>query len=172
MIELTLPYPLSANRYWQTRVLPGKSFAITHPSTEAKKYKKEIARIANAQGVKPILGQVQYELELYPHLPLDWKKRAKLDPVWWDMTVMCIDLDNARKVLLDALNGIAWTDDSMICHDEGWRMVPDGEARCVLRIKPYERAHPQMPMFERVELGTSAAIIPRTAIDRVLENPF
>lgn len=144
MIILTLPYPPSANRYWRTRVLPKQNVAVTYPSKEAKEYKAHVARLAMAACVKPIIGPVEYELELYPHLPLDWKKRAKRDPVWWDMTVQCIDLDNARKVLLDALNGIAWTDDSRIRKDPGEIMVPDGEARCVIRIKPYERAHPQM----------------------------
>lgn len=146
MITLTLPYPISANRYWRQRVMKGRNVAITYPSTEAKKYKREVAAIAQIHGVKPILGPVEYELELYPHLPLDWKKRVAIDPLWWDLTVQCIDLDNARKVLLDALNGIAWTDDSRIRKDPGEIMVPDGEARCVIRIKPYERSHPQLPL--------------------------
>lgn len=147
MIELTLPYPISANRYWRQRVLPGKQVAVTYPSTEAKQYKRQVAQIAMMQGVKPIVGPVEYELELYPHLPQDYARRARKDPVWWDLTVQCIDLDNARKVLLDALNGIAWSDDGFIRKDDGEIMVPDGEARVVIRIKAYTRAHPQLPLI-------------------------
>jgi len=146
-INLTLPWPVSSNRYWQSFVPKGMTRAIVHPSNEARIYKRQVKKIAQAAGVTPILGPIEYELELYPHLPLDWEKRVKLDPVWWDLTVQCMDLDNARKVLLDALNGIAWTDDSRIRKDPGEIMVPDGEARCVIRIKPYERAHPQVGLF-------------------------
>lgn len=43
MITLTLPYPVSANRYWQTRVIKpkgGKFYqAMTYVSTEAKEFK-------------------------------------------------------------------------------------------------------------------------------------
>lgn len=152
MITLTLPYPISLNAYLGRRVIPAiggrPRFVSYYLTKEAKVFKAECQRIAAAAGVKPILGPVQYEFELYPHLPLDWQKRARLDPVWWDLTVQCIDLDNARKVLLDALNGIAWTDDSRIRKDPGEIMVPDGQSRCVIRIKPYERAHPQVPLFD------------------------
>jgi crossover junction endodeoxyribonuclease RusA len=165
MIELVLPYPISANRYWRTRVIPGKSFASTYPSTEAKAYKREVAKIAQAHGVRMIAGPVECEIDLYPHLPLDWKKRAKLDPVWWDMTVQCMDLDNARKVMLDALNGIAWTDDSTIRKDGGEIMVPDGEARCVIRVRPYVREQPPLFSVDRYCAPPVKALV-------TAENPF
>jgi crossover junction endodeoxyribonuclease RusA len=171
--ELTLPYPISGNRYIGERVVarPGgkKPFTIHYLTAEAKEYKAECKRIAKAAGVKPILGPVEYEFELYPHLPQDWAKRARRDPVWWDLTVQCLDLDNARKVLLDALNGIAWTDDSRIRKDPGEIMVPDGHARCVLRIKPYERPHPQVSLFDRASLDLFAA---RTRAPALAEKPF
>lgn len=171
MITLTLPYPISLNRYQRNQVVrkAGRGeFVIPFPTKEAKAYKAEVKRIALALGVRPILGPVEYEFELYPHLPLDWRKRAKLDPVWWDLTVQCLDLDNARKVLLDALNGIAWTDDSRIRRDPGEIMVPDGDARCVIRIKPFERKHPQEALFSDAPL---IAHPPRKAIFAE-EKPF
>lgn len=174
MIELVLPYPISVNRYWRmqkVRRRTGVELIIPLPTSEGKKYKKEVARIATAQDVRPIIGPVEYELELYPHLPLDWKKRAKLDPVWWDLTVMCLDLDNARKVLLDALNGYAWTDDSRIRKDPGEIMVPDGEARCVIRVRPYVRAHPQVAMFD-VEPAVKRAPTMRVMPLHESGNPF
>lgn len=152
-IRLELPYPISANRYWRTfPYIPKgekKPRAVTVPSEEAKKYKADVRWLAKRQGCnEPLIGPVEYTLQLYPKLPLDWAKRARLDPVWWDMTVQCIDLDNARKVLLDALQGIAFTDDSRIRRDPGEIMVPDGEARCVITIKHYAREHPQVGLFE------------------------
>lgn len=150
MITLTLPYPISANRYWFTVVNKKTLRAMTFPSTEGKAYKKLVGRLAREQGIRqPLAGPIEVTYALYPHLPQDWAKRAKTDPVWWDLTVQCIDLDNCRKVVNDALNGVAWSDDGMIMHDPGTRMMPDGEARLVLTIKPYERAHPQEGLFER-----------------------
>ena len=149
-IQMQLPYPISNNRYLGRRVVPRKGgrghIAIEYLTAEAKEFKAECQRIAAHCGITPIVGPIEYELELYPKLPQDWRTRAKRDPAWWDMTVQCLDLDNCRKVLLDALNGIAWTDDSWICHDPGWRMPPVDRAMCILRVKPYERppAHAEM----------------------------
>lgn len=152
MIRLELPYPISANRYWRPVIIKGKAGAKGHitivPTADAKIFKQDVAWLASKQGLrKPIPGPVEVTLQLYPHRPLDWEKRAKADPLWWDMTVRCIDLDNARKVLWDALKGIAFEDDNMIRKDPGEIMIPDGEARVVLTIQPYQRAHPQAGLF-------------------------
>lgn len=172
-IELQLPYPISLNRYLGRRVLPGKGIAIDYLTAEAKAFKAEVQRIAAHAGVTPIIGPIEYELELYPHLPLDWRKRAKRDPAWWDMTVMCLDLDNARKVLLDALNGVAWTDDSWICHDPAWRMPPVGEAHCILRVKPYERAALPLPMMREVTMPLDLPVVHKERRELAMEaKPF
>ena len=47
-IRLKLPYPISANRYWRTRVA-GK-IAVTYVSAEAKSYKSIVAWMATAAG--------------------------------------------------------------------------------------------------------------------------
>lgn len=147
MTELVLPYPISANRYWNSFVPKGWTRALVVPSDEGKRYKRDVAKIAQAAGVKPLAGPIEVSYALYPALPQDWAKRAKINPQWWDTTVQCIDLDNCRKVVNDALNGVAWSDDRMIFRDPGARMIPDGEARLVLTIKPYERKHPQEGLF-------------------------
>jgi crossover junction endodeoxyribonuclease RusA len=145
-IRLVLPYPPSGNRYWRHAIVANHVQVYT--SKEAKAYKADIAWRARAAGIKPILGPIEYELALYPHRPQDWQKRVKLDPVWWDLTVQRLDLDNCRKVLLDALNGVCWTDDSKIMRDPGEVMIPDGEARVEITVRPYRRAHPQVGLFE------------------------
>jgi crossover junction endodeoxyribonuclease RusA len=78
------------------------------------------------------------DIQLYPKRPQDWAKRAAKDPDNWDDTVQCIDLDNARKILYDALKGIAFTDDGRVFEDTGKRMEPDGEARVVVTITPID----------------------------------
>lgn len=139
---LTLPYPLSANRYWTSFKLGNRM--MTAPSSEAKKYKRDVAILIRRAGItKPIQGRVRVGIELYPQRPQDWQKRAKRDPLTWDDDVRCIDLDNARKVLYDALKGLAFDDDKWVFEDHAKRMEPDGEARVVVMIEPIVMQSPQ-----------------------------
>ena len=137
-VVLTLPYPLSANRYWASRVakINGVLMPLTYVTADAKAYKQEVAWLAKAAGVrKPMLGRVGVDIQLYPMRPADWAKRAAKDPAGWDDTVRCIDLDNARKVLYDALKGVVFEDDKWVRQDSAERMEPDGEARVVVTVR-------------------------------------
>jgi crossover junction endodeoxyribonuclease RusA len=151
VITLTLPYPISANRYWTTRVVTPKGtrkpMAITHPSTEAQAYRRQVEQAAVLCAIgKPLAGRVRIDIALYPHRPQDWVKRARVAPLTWDDDVRCIDLDNANKVLLDALKGIAIEDDKWVRELHSQRMEPDGEARVVVTITPL--ALPASPQAE------------------------
>lgn len=143
-IRLSLPYPVSANRYWRSFVPRGHKRAIVTLSDEAKSYKSQVAWMAKAAGIRtPMAGRVHVEIYLYPKRPLDYAKRMKKNPDGWDDDVLCIDLDNARKVLYDALKGIAFDDDKWIFSDGGARMEPDGEARVEVVIRKIERSGQQ-----------------------------
>jgi crossover junction endodeoxyribonuclease RusA len=97
--------------------------------------------MAKAAGVlAPITGRVSIDVKLYPNRPQDFKKRQRDHGDAWDDTVMCIDLDNANKVLLDALKGVAIEDDKWVRSMTAERMEPDGEARVVVTIRRYVRA--------------------------------
>lgn len=134
MITLVLPYPISANRYWRP-VNMGKHITIV-PTKEAKAFKADIVRRARIAGItKPIDGRVRVEIDLYPQRPQDWAKRARANPTGWDDDVRCIDLDNATKVLFDALKGAAFGDDKFVFEYSAKRCEPDGVARCVVRIE-------------------------------------
>lgn len=137
MICLTLPWPVSANVYWRSFVPRGHKRPVITLSDEAKEYKAEVAGIVKAAGiVKPIPGRVCIWLRLYPARPKDWAKRQRRDPQGWDDSVRSIDLDNANKVLLDSLKGLAFEDDSWVRELHSARMEPDdGPARVVLAIK-------------------------------------
>lgn len=137
MIRLTLPFPPSANRYWRTTVRG--SFVSTYVSAEAKDFKEQVGWVCKAAGIRePIAGRVRITVELYPARPQDWARRVKKLGAAWDDSVRCIDLDNANKVLLDALKGVAIVDDgwpvrSLHCD----RMEPDEhDARVVVCIEP------------------------------------
>jgi len=147
-VRLVLPYPVSANRYWRSFVPRGGTRAITCVSDEAKAYKRTVQKLAYACGVRdPIRGRVRVDIQLYPSRPRDWAKRARKDPDGWADTVQCLDLDNARKVLNDALKNIAFEDDKWIKADGGEVCEPDEHgARVVVTITPIvrERLAPEL----------------------------
>jgi crossover junction endodeoxyribonuclease RusA len=64
--------------------------------------------------------------------------------------VQCIDLDNARKVLYDALKDVAFGDDKWVRADSAERMEPDEHgARVVVTITPIaKREAPQSSLLE------------------------
>ncbi len=151
-ITLTLPYPLSANRYWATRVIPGKgarkAMAMTYVTPEAKAYKAEVEALCVAAGVRhPMAGRVRIDVQLYPHRPVDWRTRQRKLGAAWDDGVMCIDIDNANKVLLDALKDVAIEDDKWVRRLTAERMEPDGEARVVVTITAMPVAQPQQDLL-------------------------
>ena len=88
-MTLTLPLPPSANVYW--RMWRNRMVV----STEAKNYKIAAGWQAKAAGVEPLRGPVAVTMHVY---------RAR----------KAGDLDNKIKCLFDALNGIAWEDDSQV----------------------------------------------------------
>lgn len=138
MIVLSLPYPISANRYWRTYMPRGFAAPVTTISKEAKAYRAEVALAARLAGVRsPLVGRVAVDILLYPKRPQDWTKRARQDPDCWDDTVMCLDLDNANKVLFDSLKGVAIEDDKWVRRITSQRMEPDGEARVIVTITQF-----------------------------------
>jgi crossover junction endodeoxyribonuclease RusA len=104
---IRLPYPPSTNRYW--RSFRGRMVR----SKVAVDYKQDVQTIAIEAGVALHHGCVEVVMILCPALPKDWQKRCKKDPLW-ALGVRRIDLDNAQKVALDALQGIAYDNDRQI----------------------------------------------------------
>jgi len=137
MITLTIPYPVSANRYWRSFVPRGHKRAIVVLSDEAKSYKSEVGWIAKSAGIPaPLSGRVAMTIKLYPGMPQDAAKRMKKLGDGWDDGVRSIDLDNALKVLIDSLKGIAYADDKQVWRIAAERMEPDGQARAVVTVEP------------------------------------
>jgi crossover junction endodeoxyribonuclease RusA len=96
---LTLPYPPSTNRYW--RNFRGRTVI----SSVARDYKSQVAYIASKHGTPMLTGKVMVDLWLHPKKP-----KGKYLPD----RVRCIDLDNAMKIALDALQGILYADDAQV----------------------------------------------------------
>lgn len=91
-------YPVSANRYW--RNFAGRMVM----SPEAKRYKAMVAdSYRMAGGGEYFDGDVSVELRLHPRITKTGASSKSR-----------LDLDNCIKVAIDALNRIAYRDDSQI----------------------------------------------------------
>jgi crossover junction endodeoxyribonuclease RusA len=157
MLRLVLPYPISANRYWGTRVVllkaTGKWAAMTYVTKEAEAYRVEVAKLCVDGGIKePFTGRVEIGLQLFPHRPLDFKTRMRKLGEAWDDDVRCIDLDNANKVVLDALKSVAIEDDRWVRSLQSERMEPDAKgARVVVYIRQLQLQVAQQSLIEETQ---------------------
>lgn len=86
-VKLTLPYPPSSNRYWR------HARGFTYLSKEAKQYRADVQLIGIR--CKPLAGPVRMTVQVYR------PRKAG-------------DLMNREKVLSDALQGVAFENDSQI----------------------------------------------------------
>lgn len=105
--EVMLPYPISTNVYW--RNFRGRMVR----SSAAIAYKDEVGWMAKASKLQLFTVPVMVMLVLHPVRPADAEKREKKDRLW-GLGVRRIDIDNAQKVALDALQGIAYENDRQI----------------------------------------------------------
>ena len=103
MLTLTLPYPISANAYWASRIVTPrgvKPFVSVYVTTEARKYKEQVAWLAKAAGVRaPITGRVAINIRLYPARPQDWQTRQRKLGEAWDDSVQCLFVCRDQRVL-------------------------------------------------------------------------
>lgn len=149
---LVLPYPISANRYWSSRLVKPKgkpAFTSTYVTPEAKAYKAQVLALARKAGfARPITGRVKVEFILFPNRPQDWQKRMRKDGTAWDDTVQCLDLDNAQKVVLDSLKDVVFEDDRWVREIHARRAEPDEHgARLVAVVTPLHTYDPQSVLF-------------------------
>lgn len=114
-MKITLPYPISANRYWRW------SKRGVFVSAEAKAYKEEARWRAWQQGAKCTDKKISMRITLVPR------------------TKRSIDLDNALKIALDALQGVCYWNDSQVERIHIERAVADKKnARLEIEIEVLE----------------------------------
>lgn len=130
MIPLTLPEPPSANRWW--RNVNGRMVT----SKEARVYKASVARtIARPLFTGPVT------------VSIDWYRGRKSG-----------DLDKRLGVVLDALQGVLYENDSQIVELTARRFDDPGNPRIVVRVQPVGAVQ------ESLLVGT--ALEPITSEDR------
>lgn len=116
MMRLRLPYPVSANVYWR-HITTGRRVMVI-VSDKAKAFRRDVDIACRAARIsEPFIGPVSVDVTLHPRL----RKRG-------GASNMVMDLDNALKVLFDALQGHAFIRDSQVrrLHAEYGEAVEDG----------------------------------------------
>jgi Holliday junction resolvase RusA-like endonuclease len=108
--SIILALPPSANTYWRY------TSNGVYVSEEAQNYKTGVKWKAAHQGLQPMDGPVAVYLNVY---------RAR----------KAGDLDNFAKVLGDALNGVAYHDDSQVVELHMWRHDDKNDPRVEVEIR-------------------------------------
>lgn len=111
-MKLTLPYPPSVNAIWRVfrnRIIKAKA---------GREYAKRVQLEASAQEAVPLDGPVAVSVTAYRP-----QKRG--------------DLDNTLKAAFDALNGVAWGDDSQVVELHAWRMDDKTNPRLEVHVQPW-----------------------------------
>jgi|TARA_Y100000310_G_scaffold109308_1_gene107737 Holliday junction resolvase RusA-like endonuclease len=98
------------------------NFVTTYTPKKTAEYEKRVAKYATEAGAEPHAG-VHVELIIYASFPI-----PKSKPKWWKLAAESglmpkttkPDIDNVLKIVLDALNGVAFADDAQViitrCH--------------------------------------------------------
>ncbi len=108
IITLILPYPPSANIYW--RMARGRMIL----SKQARAYRTSVASLSATE--PPFTGDVSVTMRFY--------RPAKRG-----------DIDNFQKVAIDALRGIAYTDDKQIVELHAFRQDDKHNPRVEIEIE-------------------------------------
>jgi len=111
-VALTLPEPPSANRWWR------RAGTRMHLSPEARAYKAMVADWCTAMRVRPIPAPAPVSLEL------TWFRGRRSG-----------DLDKRLGVLLDALQGSAYENDSQIVAIRATRVDRPGAPGVTVRVE-------------------------------------
>ena len=75
-------------------------------------YKKALRLVASAQIKEPLEGAVKMSIVFQFKKPKSWSKKKKAAAFWHTQKP---DADNLQKAVKDALNGLAYKDDSQVC---------------------------------------------------------
>ena len=112
-MNLTLPFPPSANRYWRSKIV--NSRVSVYKTTEARAYQELAYWTAKQQGAKPLKGPVILRGTIF--FP---NKRG--------------DLSNRIKVVEDALQGAAYVNDSQVVRIDLSKAIDKSDPRVELEI--------------------------------------
>jgi len=121
-VKLILPYPPALNRMYRSIVIGGHSRVLL--SKEARKYKANVSDAYMAETASVARPFFKKPLELY--LNVTFYRPRKVG-----------DIDGALKGLLDALQGLAFENDSQVKELHVWRDDDKANPRVEVTINPF-----------------------------------
>lgn len=81
-------------------------------------------------------GPVRLTVIAFNEIPPSWSRKRAAEARTEVHDQRKPDIDNLVKLVMDALNGIAWADDKQVVELLAAKRVDDGGARLMLRIEP------------------------------------
>lgn len=154
LVRLVLPYPVSANRYWRSTAVHGH--VQVYVSTEGKAYKRDVAWIAKAAGIR---APTERPIEIGRIVITPPATRVRRDRFLVEQVVKNgsrIDLDNGLKITFDALKEIVYVDDAQIERIRGPIEYGPFEGAGSLVIEIGEFVPPPAPLFAATEEAAAA----------------
>ena len=95
-------------------------------------WKKVLKLLAKTKMKKPLEGAVGMKVEFFYKIPKSWSKQKKADAKWH---ISRPDKDNLLKSVFDALNGVAFVDDSQVCQLDSRKQYAEFEG---VKIEIYD----------------------------------
>jgi len=97
------------------RLQDGRPHAYTPTATKQREQRIAKAYLANANGYRFKDKPIKLMLEFFYPIPTSWTKKEKAKAIAGMKTPnVKPDLDNVSKLVMDALNGVAYDDDKQI----------------------------------------------------------
>lgn len=115
-------------------------FVHAYDPQKSKDYKQLVRLWATSQlkkidGFKPFDCAICVEMDFYVGIPTSWSKKKRMEASWGVVRpIKKPDLDNLYKAVTDALNGLAWVDDSIITDVHIRKRYTAETARVEMRI--------------------------------------
>lgn len=106
----------------------------TYTPRRTQEYQSTVAAHARLACREQLAGPLRVDILLV--MPRPRAMHRKRDPEGLMWCPVRPDVDNCRKAILDAMNGIAWADDSQVCAGETVKCYAEkgGKARAVVRV--------------------------------------
>lgn len=129
VVQVVVPFPPSANAYWRT--FRGQ----VKQSAQGRLYKELVERLLRARVPSLMTGPLNITMDIFRPAPTHAnfaKSQAR-------------DLDNNNKVLLDALQGVLFENDSQVyrLETEHWDHEPENpRVQIIIEENSDERPHP------------------------------
>lgn len=117
-MDINIFYPVKPKSAPRPRVTKNG----TYNNADYTKWKNGLKLLAKTKCKKPLEGAIFMKIEYFYNIPKSWNKAKKENAKWHTFKP---DIDNLQKSVLDALNGIAYIDDSQVCYIQARKKYAD-----------------------------------------------